>query len=205
MEKEKITPEISFVEDFGKSYQNSLKFLEQRGLSGAEKKELISDFWQKFEEYLESRHIFIIKEVGEIYKNIFQNPQKLLTRRESIQKVMGLLIANKQIEISGEKYRGGNAAVPTPEGIKIAMAEGQTDPGIISLMFFDKKGLNIRDCPAEELRLRSNRKFCKRATGAIKPEDLKYLIFRIPRQYFPEKKLLSEEGEDKFIFRGVVL
>ncbi|MDD5043792.1 MAG: hypothetical protein PHD51_04010 [Patescibacteria group bacterium] len=200
MEKEKITSGEVKGELVSRNLRDIIDRL-RKPVGEQEKKEIIANFFRAIENALEAKGIFIEEDIGEIYKDIFQHAGGLLVRREAIDRVVDLLFLGKGIKISGQEHGGGNSAVVSDEGIKIAMAEGQTDPGIISLMFLSKNNLQIEDCPADPLR--PNRQFCRRTTGEISKDNLKYLIFRIPKQYFPQDEVLPEEEEDRFIFRGI--
>ena len=141
--------------------------------------------------------------------------RKLLLRLESATKIFEALLLQKAIDLGTDEKRSENAVIPAQEGIAIAFAEGETRGPIRTLVGFDvnsaigfdSRNVKVDEIEVDELDMRNTalrKAYCRHVSGQLPPEDLQYLVLRIPRGVFPKEILSDEEmkKESKFIVRG---
>jgi hypothetical protein len=142
---------------------------------------------------------------------------KFLVRLESLSRILAAIEKGAPIPVGNENDHYANAVIPENEGLRIAFAEGDA-PGPIRLLVgfdfraaigFDPKGLEVHEIDLDELDPRDQVKraaFCRHVRGNLNPEQIKYLILRIPKNLFP-KNMITEEDKKygQFVFRGAEL
>lgn len=168
--------------------------------------ELLDSLKQSFELHLSP-------DVSHIYSEMQR--EQLLARVESVAKVLECIAEHKPISVGNAEHHYANAVTPEPEGLRIAMAEADAIGPVRLLVGLDLKALigfktdhlevveiDESEFDHRDTGLRSS--LCRHVVGEILPEDLRYMIMRIPRRYFPEESLTDTEKEQtsQFIFRG---
>lgn len=176
-----------------------------------EKRESINKFLDVFSETF---HVKFSSDVTSLYRAM--EDEGLLVRLEALSLVMGDLLEHKPIHL-GRKGEGkyANVVIPKNEGIKIAFSEGLA-PGPVRLIVgfdvrsaigFDPQGLEVSDIDVSEFDPRDvnlRAAVCRHVEGDLPPENIKYLILRLPSHLVDEHHLLDKEIENapEFIFRG---
>lgn len=144
--------------------------------------------------------------------------ENCLVRVERLSRVLETMALESPLHISDEtETHYANAVIPVPEGIKIALAEGQA-PGPYRIMVgFGKTiiGFKTDNMLVEEVKFSENdlrdakerQYLCRHVSGDLKKEDVHYLAIRIPASLLDKKYLSEEELERKphFVFRGAKL
>lgn len=158
-----------------------------------------------------------LKEVDPIYDGM--KADNCLVRVEQLSRVLEAIELGSSYEIGhkGENHYA-NAVIPEEKGIKLALAEGQAQGPIRTMVSFGKTiiGFKTDNLMVSEVdfvsdtagfRDENERKYiCRHVEGTVNKEDIKYMVMRIPRHLLNDDRLSKEELEDpdvSFIFRGV--
>jgi hypothetical protein len=156
-------------------------------------------------------------DVAKIYDSM--KKEGLMLRCESMSKIFESIIDHRPIHVGDRKDHYANAVIPELEGVKIAFAEARAPGPIKLLIAFDIRSLigfepgNLQVEPIEvgkakagdtdirDTAFREN--FCRHVSGDLLPQQIKYLILRMPKSVFPEEYLGENETEEtRFVFRG---
>lgn len=206
-ELEKYTVLRNLVEDIEKlSESKEIGNLEKT----AKLKEFVGELLDHIHDGLE---LNLSSEVTSIYDEM--SKRDLLARVESVKSVIECLSTNKPIQVGDRDHHYANCVTTDKEGLRIAMAEAEAIGPVRLLVGLDLKALigfsndhiEVSDIDDNEFDLRdtSMRKVhCRHIVGEIHPEDIKYVVLRIPKHLMPESKLQEDEkvSQGKFIFRG---
>ena len=160
--------------------------------------------------------------INELYRTL--KGQKMLVRREYPEKVMELISGEGHIALEFDKKikdRHPNCAEWSYEmgekGLDNAFLEGLASvAGVAMVVGINKSpALKIYDIPDDEkFRGGVDRAAVKMAEGDVSPEDLRFLVVRIPAAIYPPEQMTDEEVErveeqemaakprPQFIFRG---
>jgi hypothetical protein len=156
-------------------------------------------------------------EVDSLYEGMKND--NCLVRVEQLSRVLEAIELNSNYEIGhrGESHYA-NAVIPEERGFKLALAEGQAQGPIRTIVSFGKTIIGFKtdnlevtevDFVADTAGVRDEyerRYICRHVEGTITKDDIKYLVMRIPRHLLDEKHMNQEEREDvdaPFIFRGL--
>lgn len=178
-----------------------------------ELKESIEKFLEFFEEEM---NVELSHDVTHIYGEMSR--EHLIARVERIKHTVACLVGHEPIEVGKGDSHYANSVTSDPEGLRIAMAEGEA-PGPIRLLVgldlnaligFTSDHLNVSEIEDSNFDLRDTgmrKAYCRHISGEILPEDIKYVVLRIPRAMFPESMLeeVEQKNTSKFIFRGAKL
>ncbi len=161
-------------------------------------------------------HYELSSEINSLYAEMAR--ENLLARVENVTTVMECVLTGKPILVGHGKSNYANSVTANPEGLRIAMAEADAFGPVRLLVGLDLKTLigfsndHIKvseiDNDSFDIRDTSLRKnHCRHIEGEIHREDIKYMVMRIPRRYFPDKKMsqIEASGSEQFIFRGAKL
>lgn len=157
-------------------------------------------------------HVELTDDVNSVYDALSRD--NLLVRLESPSVVVKSLVTNEPLHLGGGGDHYANTVIAENEGIKIALSEGEA-PGPIRLLIgfdvrsaigFDPKGIEVHDIDIDEFDLRDTTlrsALCRHVEGNLKPENIKYLIMRIPKHFLEEKNLTDAERKKSslFVFR----
>lgn len=152
--------------------------------------------------------------VSSIYKGM-QN-EDCLVRVESLSRVLETVELESPLKISDEhESHYANAVIPNPEGIKIALSEGQA-PGPVRIMVgfgktiigFKADNILVEEVEFSESDIRDakERKYlCRHVSGELIKKDIRYLVMRIPFSLLQDQFLTEDEKNKKphFVFRGM--
>ncbi len=169
---------------------------------------------REFLEHFESDiHLNLSSNVTELYGEMAN--KNLLARVEGIKRTIGCLVGKEPIEVGAGDTHYANSVTADLDGLRIAMAEAEALGPIKLLVGLDVKALisftndhlQVSEIDDNEFDLRDTglrKAYCRHVSGHILPEDIKYVVLRIPRVVFPENMLLPQEKtqEGRFIFRG---
>ncbi len=194
--------------------QNIEEITESPDLSPLEIQERCRPLVKEFLEHMKSDlNLTLSPEVSIFYGEMQR--QNLLARVESVQKVIECISAGIPISVGKHESHYANAVTAELEGLRIAMSEADVIGPVRLLVGLDLKALigfksdhiEVTEIDDSEFDFRDTglrKSMCRHITGEILPEDIRYVIMRIPRGYFPEEDLLpNEEGQSiPFIFRG---
>ena len=153
-------------------------------------------------------------DINSIYDGMRQDD--CLVRVETLSRVLRTMKMSEPLSISDEdETHYANAVVPLPEGIKIALAEGQA-PGPVRLVVgfgktligFKTDHISVSEIDFNEhpFRDENERKYlCRHVSGNIPKEDIHYLTIRIPFALMKKERLTQKELDNKpsFVSRGV--
>lgn len=185
-------------------------------------KELSFEAYKKLTGFLMNNGLEFVTDVNYIYRkygNNFSSP--FITRREDPEKVMSLC-EGESINLSfdpnvvgdrGDKY--ANCAIwpygaDAVGGIRNSFLEGRGMAGpIVTMMAVEHNQNNTSlEKPQDSLKKVGTieRDAVRIVSGKIKKEDLKFIILRIQRNFFPQENLTEKEknSDNKQIFRGFV-
>jgi hypothetical protein len=193
---------------------------EETLISLAEKIESLEDIEElrqavgRFLEILENdTHTELSQEITKVYGEM--SKENLLARVEGLRNIARCLINGEPIEVGAGDSHYANSVTADPEGLRIAMAEAEA-PGPVRLLVgldmkamigFSNDHVSVDEIDDNEFDLRDTtlrKAYCRHIHGQIMPEDIRYVVLRIPRRVFPEELMLEEEKNSgsKFIFRG---
>ena len=155
-------------------------------------------------------------DVGPLYDRMMAD--NCLVRVERLSRVLETVELTKPLRISDEDERHyANAVIPSPEGIKIALAEGQA-PGPVRIMVgfgktlvgFKTDHVSVSEVEFGESDIRDPRErryITRHVVGELPPEDIHYIVIRLPSNLVGEECLSNDEKKMKprFIFRGLHL
>ena len=182
--------------------------IEFSGLSPEKRKTWVEQAVRSMKNELEMAGAEYYQNVAELYEEL---KGSFLIRRDDPTKLMKLATEEIPIEIASQ-MRGAKPYPNTtlwsrgdaPAALAMAFTEGKAQIGGISMIAGFKKGreLSLKRLPAAEKTHQKHvgeaRAFVRFASGTVLPEDLRFLIMRVPLSLFPEE-LLTEEEED-FLF-----
>ncbi len=158
-----------------------------------------------------------LKEVDPLYDGM--KADDCLVRVEQLSRVLETIELGSSYEIGhkGENHYA-NAVIPEEQGIRLALAEGQAQGPIRTMVSFGKTLIGFKtdnlevtevDFVADTAGMRNEherRYICRHVEGTVTKEDIKYMVMRIPRHLLNDDRLTREELEDSeisFIFRGI--
>jgi hypothetical protein len=175
---------------------------------------------QKFIEEAGGQYIENINEIYQKYQNL--NQEFLIAWREDPEKVAKLL-ADKDISLQfdpkvtiekNDKYANcaiwpyGQNAV---SGIKNAFLEGRGMAGpLVTLIATKNNPNNIKLTKPKEHLMKVgdiSREAVRIVSGKLTKNDLKFIIIRMQKKFFPEEKLTEKERADNIhqVFRGFIM
>lgn len=161
--------------------------------------------------------VHFLETVDSIYEGM--KADDCLVRVEQLSRILETIELNTSYQIGhkGENHYA-NAVIPEEKGIRLALAEGQAQGPIRTMVSFGKTiiGFKTDNLEVSEVdfvsdtagfRDENERKYiCRHVEGIVTKEDIKYMVMRIPRHLLNDDRLTREELEDSdmpFIFRGV--
>jgi len=177
--------------------------LEFSGLSPEKRKAWVEQTVRSMKNQLEMAGADYYQNVAELYEEL---KGSFLIRRDDPTKLMKLATERVPIEIASQ-MRGANpypnstlwSRGDAPAALAMAFTEGKAQIGGISMIAGFKKGkeLSLKRLPTAEKthqkRVDEGRAFARFASGTVLPEDLRFLIMRVPLKFFPEELLTEEE------------
>ncbi|MBP6856165.1 MAG: hypothetical protein KBC42_02520 [Candidatus Pacebacteria bacterium] len=144
--------------------------------------------------------------------------RNLIVRVENLKNIIDCVVEDKSFEIGTNEDHYANSVLPTPEGIKIAFAEGMSKGAIKIMAGYDIKSavsldqdhFEVFEIDSIEGEIRDEylrKNVCRHLHGVIRREFIKHIILRIPTTLFPEERLTSFEKthQGPFIFRYIKL
>jgi hypothetical protein len=210
----KLKEPVKSLEDVDKTIITSLAKKLEESETIEETREILKRVFFFLESILKME---LTDDVTKIYSRM--RKEGLMLRCESISRIFESIINRKPIHIGDKDDHYANAVIPELEGIKIAFAEARAPGPVKLIMAFDVRSLigfspeNIKvetlevsrvetdEMNPRDVNLRKN--FCRHVSGDLLPQQIKYLILRIPRSVFPEEYLRENESEEiRFVFRG---
>ncbi len=207
----------------GHSFEQTLRHELPRSLELAQELEETDDddlirekLGPMFRSIEEDLGVKLVSDVSELYKGM--QSEDCLVRAERLSRVLETVEMESPMEISDEDERHyANAVIPTAEGIKIALSEGQA-PGPVRIMVgfgktiigFKADNVSVSEVEFDESDIRDaqERKFvCRHVNGELTKEDIRYIVMRIPFSYVAPGYLTDEEKirKPRFVFRGTKL
>ena len=165
----------------------------------------------------EDLHVQFVSNVSELYRGM--QSENCLVRVEHLSRVLETLeLEDSPLKISDENERHyANTVIPVPEGIKIALSEGEA-PGPVHIIVgfgktiigFKSDNISVDEIEFSESDIRDAKErayLCRHVSGILKKNDIRYMIIRIPFNMIREQYLTEEEKQKKppFAFRGVRL
>lgn len=166
-------------------------------------------------EHLQSDlHFELSSDITALYHHMAE--ENLLARVENATRVIECVAFDKPISVGSEDRHYANAVTAQPEGLRIAMAEADTLGPVRLLVGLDVKALvgfkndhlsvsEIDDMEDDIRNVALRKTQCRHVAGEIRKEDIRYMVMRIPRRFFPEENMSDEEIKlrTNFVFRGV--
>lgn len=160
--------------------------------------------------------VHFLETVDSIYEGMKEDD--CLVRVEQLSRILETIKLDISYEIGHGENHYANAVIPEEKGIRLALAEGQAQGPIRTMVSFGKTLIGFKTdnlevsevdfvSDTEGIRDERERKYiCRHVEGTITKEDIKYMLMRIPRHLLNDDRLTREELEDSdmpFIFRGV--
>lgn len=132
---------------------------------------------------------------------------KIIVRRENFEKILNVLEKKQSLQIHSSEDRGKqpNAAILGNDlsGLKIALAGGFESIGdgsvVVTVGFKPSENLMLQDLPASQFVnfQGGERHLTKIVEGEVPFKDIKFLLLRMPRDFFPEEEMTNFELEKK--------
>lgn len=197
----------------------SLLALVETKLTPERRKEIIGKIYADFINLAENKGGRLSTGTNDILRSI-DSKESVIVRRENPQRVLSALKDAEVISIQNEtavsdkKY--ANAVLwkksDGERGLNTAFLEGFGGKGGFVIVMGTKPSLDISIEPinASTSDSRSDRGRICSAEGILHPEDLRFIIMRIPAQFFDEKEMTEselealEDNENMQIFRTVI-
>jgi hypothetical protein len=210
-EKEFATQEI--LEKF-----NRLKELREKNPNDPEFMKMSHETYIGLEKLLSSRAT-VYKEISNLYYKHLNNGKILVVRREDPNRSLVLAMGGK-LELSfdenvvagdGEKY--ANCALwpyggKTMAGMSNALKEGKSSAGsIVTVLAMapDPETAEVSEPEGKTWNITDiDRTAVKSISGTINAKDLRFMVIRMPRKFFPPECLTEEEKNSASleVFRG---
>jgi len=156
----------------------------------------------------------INNDVNSVYAGM--KSENCLVRVETLSRVLETIELKTPLEISSDtESHYANAVIPEQEGLKLAFAEGQAPGPIRTMVAFGKTIIGFKtdhisvseiDFSETDIRNVKERKYlCRHVVGDLEPEDIRFLVMRIPYKLILEKNLTEEEktAGSPFVFRCI--
>jgi hypothetical protein len=186
-----------------------------RDLEGLDDPDLIrKNLRVLFETIPDELHVELTNNINPLYAGM--QSENCLARVDRLSRVLEALELKKPLVIAEDTdSHYANAVVPVQEGIKLAFAEGQAPGPVRTMVGFGKTIIGFKtddlevagvDFSKDDMRNTGERKYlCRHVIGNLNPDDIRYLIMRIPYQYMPEEHMTDSEKTSRgaFVFRGV--
>jgi len=185
-------------------------------------REMAKTTYQEMEEFFSESGLTMTDDVSSIYRYYINNNLPLIVRRDDPERAVNL-VYDEPIKLSfdpnvvgdrGDKYAncalwpyGANPV----EGIKNAFLEGKSAAGpVVTMLAFKQNSdtMTVEEPIGKMMQVGDlSRGSVKILSGEINRSDLKFIIVRMPRKFFPEEKLSAAEKQNSQpqIFRGFVL
>lgn len=186
------------LENIAKEIKSGIELVPEK------QKELLTEFFSSLDKDFK---IKLKSNVNQLYQEMAtMAPDNLLVRSEDLEKILKNILEYNLIELEfRDKRPYANAAEfgSHGEGVATAFGEVHRSGFIKTLIGFNPSELRVLVVSQSECDLR-DRSLCRMVEGRLSPNQIKYLILRIPRLGFPEEFLTEEEKKsaDPFIFRG---
>lgn len=161
-------------------------------------------------------HLNLSENIGSLYAEMQR--ENLIARVEQVASVLKCLATNEPISVGSQDTHYANSVTADPEGLRIAMSEADALGPVRLLVGLDLKALigfttdhlSVSEIDDSELDLRDTnlrKNFCRHVSGEIHRDDIRYVVMRIPKAYFPQDSLTPEEEKmsGQFVFRGARL
>ncbi len=138
--------------------------------------------------------------------------QRLLCRSESFEKVMGLIMRERKIDIVNLENEANMCVVLSGQGFRVAMTEGfsgkEVGGAVKAVITFQGIHLTTKNQLGKDSRLWEEKpqtaKVSLSGSGTIDPFDVRMVSFRFPVRMFPREMLSEEElgflDEEKISF-----
>ena len=132
---------------------------------------------------------------------------KIIVRRENFERILNVLEKKQSLQIHNSEDYGKqpNAAVLGNDlsGLKIALAGGFESIGdgsvVVTVGFKPSENLTLQDLPGSQFVnfQGGERQLTKIAEGEVPFKDIKFILLRMPRNFFPEEEMTDFELEKK--------
>jgi len=159
-----------------------------------ERREAVERFYEALVDFYGDKIVPLSDVWGKI------SAQGNLIRRESLEKVLHAVLEDEDIDITPYNEGAANVADDSDYGLRVAMTEGHGgSSGVISVMGFSQDSLDVDhvERPSSDRREPERYGHIRTASGVLQSRDVRYIIFRIPAQFFPEEHF-TEDEEDRF-------
>lgn len=152
------------------------------------------------------------KEIAFLYEYFLKSGENLIVRREDPEKIYNLITKNSSIEVGNNMLgfsRYPNSALfggahGDISGLDNAFTEGQLSAGgVVTTIGFHKNDerMTVLELPEEDVERNGKRRDKARSFGGtIKPEDIAFIIVRMPNSLMPGK----EKSDGFYSFSGYV-
>lgn len=189
-----------------------------------EKRENATLFYETLVMSLKERGGITYTNVADLYREL--KNETCVIRREDPKKILETFGEGKELRIAKQpedRAPHANAVEWKPEygdrGISTAFLEGHGDAfGIVTVLAF-KRGtdLDMERVPSSQRAIKIDHQLMRTISGSIHPQDVRFVIIRIPIDRFPVEEMTEEERERldewredsathkkaTFLFRGI--
>ncbi|MBP9748998.1 hypothetical protein KBD18_02210 [Patescibacteria group bacterium] len=189
-----------------------------------EKKEKAALFYETLITSLKKQGGIPYTDVGDLYREL--KNETCIVRREDPKKILETFGEGKELSIARQqedRVPYANAVEWKLEygdrGISAAFLEGHGDAfGIVTIVAFERGvDLDVERVPSSQRATNMDHQLMRTISGSIHPQDVRFVIIRIPIDRFPveemteaEREKLDEWREDgtihkkaTFLFRGI--
>jgi len=187
---------------FSKADEIERLIMEDMGKNEEEK----NSYYLLFRDYFLQNGAKEYAEWGTKLSEITRLESDLLVRRESPDKIASLVKNHEKLSIEFSKYGvEPNAAMLGNDlaGLRIALAGGFGKVGKGSVAFTvgfkGTSNLNVESLPKDEYThfQGQERILTKMVNGEVPFEDVRFILMRMPKSFFPEKYMTDEEQDNE--------
>lgn len=135
-----------------------------------------------------------------------------LVRRDDPARLLDVAVDAEPYVVSfagKQPFANGAAFGPRGEGMANALLEGFSGDVVAAVVGFDGGSVDAQTVPDAGITKRRpggaslSRAYVRAISGTVAPDDLRFIILRIPKAFFPDDQLRPEEEERTHILRGI--
>lgn len=162
-------------------------------------------YYAYFKKQLEQLGAVEYEQWQEKLQEMEDRDKELIVRREDPQKLFDALFLKSDLQIRPSTEHGiqPNAAMLGSDlsGLRVALAGGFGKVGkgsvVVTAGFTPSENFNVKNIPDDEFInfQGKDRRLAKMVDGKIPFEDIKFVLLRMPADFFPEDKMTDDELE----------
>lgn len=168
-----------------------------------ERREAVQHVFERMKQAFLEAGATYYADVNDIY-GMYGQDEELVVRREDPLAIAQSILWNRDLPV-GTGERPGEVSANSVAwrrsdgelGLKTAFLEGRATAGGIATVVGIRRGtdLELRTIPQSEFDPRPDRRLVRNATGIIHPNEIEFVIVRVPATHFPKQDMTDEEAD----------